>query len=121
MVDFALVGVGGAVGAMLRYALTLVPFDSRFPVATFIANVVGAFVIGLISGLTIQERLTTEQTLLLKTGLCGGFTTFSTFSLESMGLIEDGAYGLAAVYMAASIVSCLIGVFAGECFARRFA
>lgn len=121
MAGFLLVGVGGAMGAMLRYALTLVPFWTHFPVATFITNVIGAFVIGLISGLTTRGILTNDQTLLLKTGLCGGFTTFSTFSLESMGYIEDGAYGMAAIYIVASVVSCLIGVLAGEAVSRQLA
>ncbi|MGI6229630.1 MAG: fluoride efflux transporter CrcB [Tractidigestivibacter sp.] len=121
MGNFALVGIGGAIGAMLRYALTLVPFGTSFPFATFLANVIGAFAIGLISGLSTKGFLSNQATLLLKTGVCGGFTTFSTFSLESTGFIEDGAYGLAAIYVVSSIISCFVGVALGELLSRQLA
>lgn len=115
------VGAGGFVGAVLRYLASLVLPESAFPVATFAVNVLGSFAIGLIVG-AVDARpgmLSPNAVLFLKTGVCGGFTTFSTFSLETLGLFERGAWLLGGVYAAASFICCVAGVFCGRLVALR--
>ena len=123
MIGLLAVGIGGALGAMLRYGISKIPFLSGnvFPWMTFVANLLGAVVIGVIAGVTLNDsRLTPNQVLLLKTGFCGGLTTFSTFSLEAFGLIETGRWGVGGLYMIASVVVCLVGVFVGRAAALKF-
>lgn len=79
------VALGGGIGAALRYGLSLLPISREFPMATLLTNFLGAFLIGLIAAQA--GRLSTRSVLLLKTGICGGFTTFSTFSLETVMLL----------------------------------
>ena len=101
------VGLGGAVGAILRFLLgQVVPkLGSGFPLATFAVNVLGCFVIGAVVGLAgRQSGLDPRLVLFLQTGICGGFTTFSTFSLETLSLIENGKLAVALAYIALSIV-----------------
>ena len=101
------VGLGGAVGAVGRYGLSL------------LTNLIGAVLIGFVVGLAGRERLSSGWTLFWKTGVCGGFTTFSTFSLESVTLLQRGRTGLALAYMALSAGLCLAGVLAGQWLSRR--
>ncbi len=117
MLNCVFVGLGGFCGAVLRYLMGFVPLAcaSRFPLTTFFINILGAFLIGIFSELAALRTSFSPQALLfLKTGLCGGFTTFSTFSLESAGLISEGHTALAVLYMAGSAVVCLAAVFAGK-------
>lgn len=114
MIGFIFVGVGGALGAMLRYAISLVPHRWEFPWLTLITNILGAILIGYIVGLAAKKNIPQNALLFLKTGLCGGFTTFSTFSLEAYSLMQNGSYGFAAAYVTASLIGCLIGVWLGE-------
>ncbi len=107
------VGAGGAIGAVLRYIISLIPFRGDFPTATFIVNVLGAFALGFISGLVLDKDISKETELFLKTGMCGGFTTFSTFSLEAIMLIEGGKIHLGVFYIILSLVGALTGVFLG--------
>lgn len=113
------VGLGGALGAVLRYGISLIPYKGTFPVLTFITNVIGALAIGFIAGAAAKKNLPSDLVLFLKTGVCGGFTTFSTFSLEAHTLLEEGRSGTAVVYMAVSMIFCLAGVTAGIYAARR--
>lgn len=84
-----LVAAGGAAGAVCRYLVSLVPVKADFPVMTFVTNLAGAFLIGLIVGLAANRWSESPRLVLfLKTGFCGGFTTFSTFSLETVQLLE---------------------------------
>ena len=122
MTGFLCVGAGGAAGAMLRYAISLLPYKGAFPVLTLITNVLGALAIGAIAGAAVRRGLSAdsaELVLFLKTGVCGGFTTFSTFSLETYELLNQGHYGTALLYMAASLVLCLAGVAAGIFLTER--
>lgn len=117
------VGLGGFVGAVLRYlvGLALPVGEGAFPVATFAVNLVGSFAIGFVVG-AVEARpgaLSSEMVLFLKTGVCGGFTTFSTFSLETLQLFERGAWALGGVYAAASLACCVAGVLLGRCAALR--
>lgn len=116
---FLFVALGGAVGAVCRYALSLIIVKSDFPWMTFIANFVGCFLIGLIAGISKKYQVNKNLILFLKTGFCGGFTTFSTFSLETWSLIERQKYGIAGCYAGGSLVCCLLGVMLGSWIAGR--
>lgn len=113
MRGFFFVGTGGAFGAVLRYALSMIPYRGEFPLLTLITNILGAFVIGCIAGATSRKVLSGDWVLFLKTGVCGGFTTFSTFSLEAYTLFAKGNGIMASVYMITSGILCVIGVMAG--------
>lgn len=117
------VGAGGATGAIARYLLGLIPVYTymNFPVGTMLINLTGAFCIGVIAGVAPTGNLSPRQILLLKTGFCGGFTTFSTFSLETLTLIEQGHTMAAGVYAAGSVLVCLAGVLAGKMLAGMIA
>ena len=112
--DFIFVALGGAVGAVGRYAVSLLPVKGSFPVLTLVTNVVGAVLIGLVVGLSSGREDTSRRALLFwKAGVCGGFTTFSTFSLEAFSLFEQKHYGLGGAYLLLSCGLCLLGVFCG--------
>lgn len=117
MAELLLVGLGGAIGAIMRYAISLCALRSDFPWLTLITNILGAFVIGILAGMQLHQGLSKSQSLFFKTGFCGGFTTFSTFSLESIQLLDEQHYGLAAAYIASSLFFCFLGVV----FGRRLA
>ena len=114
MDKFLWVGLGGALGAILRYSISLLPMKSSFPILTFITNLIGAFIIGMVVGLFEKHYLSSQLNLFLKTGVCGGFTTFSTFSLESMNLLSDGKFLMAGGYILLSVSLCLLFVYLGN-------
>ena len=106
------VGLGGALGAVCRYLLgQVIPkLGSGFPLATFAVNLIGCFAIGLVVGLAGRNSdIDPRLILFLQTGICGGFTTFSTFSLESLTLIEEGRITIGILYI---VLSVLLGLFA---------
>lgn len=111
--NFLFVALGGALGAVCRYALSLVSVKADFPLMTFITNLLGAFIIGVIAGTAVRKNLSSKLVLFLKTGFCGGFTTFSTFSLEAFNLLQKGAYLTAGLYVVLSLVLCVAGVALG--------
>lgn len=112
--NLLLVGLGGGLGSMCRYGVSLLVHTKLFPYATLAVNILGCFIIGLVFALSIkQEPLTDNWKLFLAGGICGGFTTFSAFSLENMGLLQSGKYGMAFVYIAASIVFGIAASFLG--------
>ncbi len=121
---YLFVGIGGGLGAMARYALSQAfsPLSSGFPAATLLINFIGALVIGLVTELS-QRLIPLPPSLLLflTTGLCGGFTTFSTFSLETINLFEKGRIAAGFSYAAASVLLCAAGVLAGKGLIRLFA
>ena len=119
MKGFLFVGLGGALGAVLRYAISLFPYKGTFPVLTFITNVLGALLIGYIAGAAARRGLSRNLVLFLRTGVCGGFTTFSTFSLEAYSLFDGRHYITAVLYMILSMLCCLAGVAAGLYMAER--
>ena len=93
MLDCLSVALGGAIGSVLRYLIGLIPLKEQtlFPIKTFAINVLGCFVIGLIAALSLKSsNLNPRLVLFLKVGICGGFTTFSTFALESSNLLKNG-------------------------------
>ena len=103
------VALGGAVGASLRY---LVGLAVAFPMGTLAANVIGSFAIGLLWAGLAEKEIPYLMPLLM-TGVLGGFTTFSAFSLDTLRLMQDGRIGMAGVYVLASVVLSLIACFVG--------
>ena len=112
--NFLIVGLGGALGSMLRYATSLLISIKSFPFATLSINIVGSFIIGLVLAFSIKdESFANNWKLFLATGICGGFTTFSAFTLENMQLLQSGKTGMAFLYIALSIVLGIAATFAG--------
>ena len=112
MLNCIAVGLGGFIGSVLRYLAGKIPLPSSggFPASTLAVNVLGSFAIGLLAALAAKHSGFSPRLLLfMKAGVCGGFTTFSTFSLESLELIRAGACGTAAAYM---LLSAALGVLA---------
>lgn len=111
------VGIGGAIGSVMRYLLGVVSthyFKGTFPIATFITNFLGCLIIGLLIGyFGKNNEINPQLKLLLITGFCGGFTTFSTFAAENVQLLENGNYGLLFANVAGSVVLGIGGVILG--------
>lgn len=117
MLNCLVVALGGGIGACLRYLIGLIPLKEPFvfPVKTLVINLLGCFVIGLVASLALKNSsLSSKLVLFVKTGLCGGFTTFSTFALETETLIKTGQSGLAILYVALSVVAGVGLAFAGQ-------
>jgi fluoride exporter len=117
------VGVGGAIGAVLRYLVGsafLQRFGPGFPWGTFFINVTGSFLIGAVAQLAFTRSfgITPMVRAFAATGVLGGYTTFSTFSLDSVVLVGDGAAPLAFAYAAGSVVSGIIAAYFGQVVAR---
>lgn len=103
--DVLLVGIGSFVGGVLRYLVSLMMKwgGSWFPWATFTVNILGCLLIGLLWGWS-SRSLSPQLMLLLSVGFCGGFTTFSTFSKESLMMLQGGSYWMFALYIAGSLL-----------------
>lgn len=117
MRNFCYVGLGGAIGAMARYGFSMLSIKGNLPYSTMLINILGAIVIGMITQFTLHTQISSDLVLLIKTGICGGFTTFSTFSLETIQMLQKKAYLPAMIYITFSIGFCLLGVIAGMQFA----
>lgn len=116
MIECLLVGLGGFLGSVLRYLIGLmyVNTDSGFPLKTFIINILGAFVIGALSSIAMKYNVNSKVILFLKIGLCGGFTTFSTFAFETQELLKNDRVGVAIIYVTLSVVIGVTAVVLGE-------
>ena len=100
---------------MGRYTISLISVKTAFPVLTLITNFLGAVLIGFIVGLVgKRDGLSPNTVLFWKTGVCGGFTTFSTFSLEAFSLIENHKIALGGFYIVVSVVLCIVGIMLGR-------
>ena len=116
MKQLLLVFIGGGFGSVLRYIIGkyLNNPDTGIPYGTFIANILGSLLIGIILGLAAKNNtLSQNQTLLLATGFCGGFTTFSSFAYENTMLLKSGDFTSFALYTIASFVIGFLAVFLG--------
>ena len=113
--------IGGGLGSVLRYIIGryLNQTGSGFPLGTFTANILGSLLIGIIIGLAAKNNtLSQNQTLLLATGFCGGFTTFSTFAYENHVLFKSGDFTSFALFTSASFIVAFLAVFAGMYLSR---
>lgn len=112
--NFLLVGLGGAIGSMLRYAISLLVTVKQFPYSTFIVNIAGSFIIGAVLALSLKnDMFSNNWKIFLATGICGGFTTFSAFAAENMELLQSGKYGIAFIYIMASLLLGIAAVVLG--------
>jgi len=119
-----LAAAGGAIGAAARYivnVLTLHVFGPGFPWGTFTVNIAGSFVMGVFIALgALRLNLSSEIRVLVATGIFGGFTTFSSFSLDFVTLFERKDYGIAAIYLAGSVGLSILALFAGLIIVRQW-
>jgi CrcB protein len=122
MMSYLWVGLGGALGSMLRFWLSGFIAGTKlgeiFPLGTLVINITGSFVIGLVGALTSPEGRFAPHwrvlaTQLLMVGICGGYTTFSSFSLQTLNLARDGQWLYAGLNIGLSVVLCLVGVWLG--------
>jgi CrcB protein len=124
MLNYFYVGLGGMVGTILRFWLNGVVsrYFVTFPLGTLVINVTGSFAIGFFATLTGTEGRwfaspTMRQVFMI--GVCGGYTTFSSFSLQTLNLLEDKEWGYAALNAAASFCLCMLAVWLGHVLAQR--
>jgi fluoride exporter len=112
--NYVYVFLGGGLGSIVRFLLfQYFPLTSgSIPIATFISNIVSSMLIGYFSTHLLGDENVMQRNLLM-TGFCGGFSTFSTFSLENMHFIQRGEYTLAAIYIGISTLLCITGVLLG--------
>jgi CrcB protein len=121
MLQYLLVAGGGALGAMARHwVYNAGPFPGQKSViATFLINVAGSLLIGVMYVLVTERgHLPPEWRSLVSVGFLGAFTTYSTYSLDALQLLQQGAFGAALLYLAGTMVVCLLAVYAGAQFAR---
>ena len=110
MMSILAVGAGGFLGSVFRHLISLIPVSEAtiFPIKTFIINIIGCILIGAIAvSVSKNVEMSPQMLLFLKVGLCGGFTTFSTFALETANLMKAGHMGAALLYV---VLSVLVGV-----------
>lgn len=116
LLGFLAVGLGGALGSMMRYGITLISAAAGISGigATLAVNALGSFLIGLFSGLCTDST----ALLLLTVGLCGGFTTYSTFALQNVKLFQEGKPLMAVLYVIGTVVSCVLLAWLGNRIAK---
>lgn len=123
--SFVLVAIGGAAGSCLRYWVSLllgpITIGHGFPWATFTVNALGSLGLGLVFVLAEDRSwFGADLRLFLGTGVMGGFTTYSAFNLESIGLVQNEAFGRAALYVAGTVLVCLVAGALGLIVGRAF-
>lgn len=113
--NFFWVFLGGGVGSILRYSISLLfsSFKWTFPYATLVANILSCILLGFLVALSFRGGLSNSSKYFLMTGLCGGFSTFSTFTNETFQLYSSGNYAYALGNIGISIVLCLIAIYIG--------
>jgi len=124
MTNLLLVAAGGAIGASLRHLSGIAAvrlFGAGFPWGTLLVNILGSFIMGFfIAWMVKKTGISNDVRLFVATGVLGGFTTFSAFSLDVANMVERGAMSTAFIYIAASVVISLSAVFIGLWFGRSF-
>ncbi|MDR2198194.1 MAG: fluoride efflux transporter CrcB [Deltaproteobacteria bacterium] len=123
MIPFVAVGIGGAIGAVLRYAITLMMFRlcPLLPLGTFFSNIIAGFLCGIIVYLNKNSSLLNPVTaIFLTTGMMGGLSTFSTFSVETVDLLKNSRYLLASVNIIANLALSILSVILGIQVAKKF-
>ena len=107
--------LGGGVGSVFRFMISrMVDYkEGTFPYATLLANIISSLILGILMGWIIKHGMSVQNKLLLLTGFCGGFSTFSTFSGESLHLFQKGQWGLASCYILVSIMTGIASVLIG--------
>jgi CrcB protein len=125
LTPYLLVGVGSLLGGVARFALgrhVSGMAEGRFPLGTFLVNVIGSFVLGVLAAALLPRSGTHADALRLAVGVgfCGGFTTFSAFALETHALLEDGAFWPAAANVAASVAAGLLALRLGVLIGRSW-
>lgn len=121
LINFLVVFLGSGIGGAMRYGVgRLLPWqEGRMPLATLCVNLVGCFLIGFFSAMPMRfPGMSKHVSLLLTVGLCGGFTTFSTFSNETLIMLRSGQPLLALAYIGANVVAGLLLVYLGICASR---
>lgn len=116
MKNFLLVGIGGCLGSLARYSVSLVlskQVSLIFPFSTFIINIIGSFLIGIIYGWLEECPQYAVYRVFLATGFCGGFTTFSALSIENLHLLQKGEYMIFLIYSFGSVILGLIAAYSG--------
>ena len=120
---FWAVAIGAALGGVSRHYLSVFVQQragADFPAGTLVINVTGSFLLGLVMRYALQtDAISPEARSFLATGFCGGYTTFSTFSYETVRLLEDGEYGRAGLYVGASVVVALVATLLGFAAAQK--
>ncbi len=114
------IALGGAIGAVLRYGSVKTAtnlFGTGFPYGTMFVNIAGSLVMGILA-VILLGKLDGRYAPLLMTGILGGFTTFSAFSLDAIGLIEKGRFTAAGIYMGGSVVLAILALVAGMAIAK---
>jgi fluoride exporter len=117
------IGTGSFIGGMFRYILAesiQTRYFTSFPIGTLTVNILGCFIIGVVFGLADRGNLTQEWRLFLATGLLGGFTTFSAFSIETIGMLRDGQFWSVTAYIVASVVLGLFMTLIGISIIKLF-
>ncbi len=113
--------IGGGVGSIARWALTKIGFSFNFPMATFAANVISCLFVGMLSGfLLIKSDWNNELKLILITGFCGGFSTFSTFIFETDKIMQTGNLWFAFGNIILNIIFCMLALYVGMWFSKLF-
>lgn len=116
--SFLFVGAGGAIGSMLRYAVSLIITSKFFPYTTLLVNILGSLLIGIFLGLLLKNSISNYSWRFWATGICGGFTTFSAFSLEGVELLQQQRYFIFLLYFFITISAGLGATFLGYTFAK---
>ncbi len=112
--SFLVVGAGGGLGAMLRYGVYRLMPVQQLHIATFVVNIIGSFILGLLLSYVMQNNQLSDNTkLFIGTGICGGLTTFSAFSVENMNFFITGKYLTAMLYIILSLIFGILAAFIG--------